>query len=438
VSLAARRVRRSALAALTVGIVFAFAAVGDAASPPVQPGYDTAPQVSPNGSWMLFQRLYGGSRYSAPDTTLHIARADGTADRELVGRRIWGSLNALWTPDNLVEVILSQQDGTLLTTLRRLEDGAVVRQLPVAATAWSLDGNWVAYVQDRGLYVAQPDGSHARLVGTAPELGTIGSGEFSPDSTHLTYAVHPATGPARSEVVRIDGTGRIVLKEALVVSPGEWSPDGSAVVLMAQGDPGRPNRYDPPRTYVIGADGSNPHRIAPGFSADPGWSPLGDWIAYERQTSTKTRDLYDIMIVRPNGTDRRRVVRTGGGGGTWLTDGRHLLAVGSGACRRSGILEIDAFKRTIKRLTNRCRIDGTPRGDDLRGTPLRDLIDGRGGGDRIVGGGGSDRISGGTGADTIVSKDRYGDTVRCGPGLDRVVADYRDRFGRDCERVTRK
>ena len=141
------------------------------------------------------------------------------------------------------------------------------------------------------------------------------------------------------------------------------------------------------------------------------------------------------MIVRPNGT--AQVVRTGGGGGTWLADGRHLLAVGSGACRRSGILEIDAFERTVKRLTNRCRIDGTPRADDLRGTPLRDLIDGRGGDDRIFGGGGNDRIAGGTGADTIVSKDRYGDIVRCGPGSGSVSADYRDQVARDCERVRR-
>jgi RTX calcium-binding nonapeptide repeat (4 copies)/WD40-like Beta Propeller Repeat len=414
-----------------------FVGLGQAAPRPVQPGYDAAPQVSPNGNWLLFQRLYGGSRYTSPDTTLRIARADGTVERELVGRRIWGSLNTLWTPDNLVEVILSQQNGTLLTTLRRPEDGAVVRQLPVAATAWSPNGNWIAYVQDRGLYVAQPDGSNARLLGTAPGLGTIGSGEFSPDSTRLTYAVYPSTGPNRSEVVRIDGTDRVVLKEAQVVSPGQWSPDGTAVVLMAQGDPRRPNRYDPPRAYVIGAGGSNPHRIAPGFSAEPDWSPRGDWIAYDRQTSTKRADLHDLMIVRPNGTDRRRVVRTGGGGPTWLANGRHLLAVGSGACRRSGILQIDAFARTVKRLTNRCRIDGTPRADDLRGTPLRDLIDGRGGADRIVGAGGNDRISGGPGDDTISSKDRYRDVVACGPGSDSVSADYRDRVARDCERVRR-
>ena len=425
------------LAALVVILAAVVAAAVSAAPLPEQPGFDTAPQISPNGSWLLFQRFYGGgSRYTQPDATLHIARADGTGDRELVGRRIWVSLDAFWTPDDLVAVILSEPDGSVVTTLRRPEDGSIVRQLPVAPRAWSPNGAWIAYVDGRELYVARPDGSEPRLLATAPEQGWVGAGEFSPDSTRLSYVVGLGLPDAqiRSEVVRIDGTERHLLRQAPVVSTGKWSPNGDAVVLMAQNDAGR---YRPPRVYVVSADGSSTHAIAPGYAASPDWSPLGDWIAYERQTSTKTRDLHDIMIVRPNGTDRRRVVRTGGGGGTWLADGRHLLAVGSGACRRSGILEIDAFKRTVKRLTNRCRIDGTPRADDLRGTPLRDLIDGRGGDDRIVGGGGDDRISGGTGADTIVSKDRYRDTVRCGPGLDRVIADYRDRVARDCERVRR-
>jgi Tol biopolymer transport system component len=426
------------LAALISLVVLVVIGVAHAAAPPVQPGFDGSPEVSPNGDWLLFQRFYGGgSRYTPPDTTLRIARADGTAERELVGRRPWPSLIALWTPDNLIEVVLSQPDGSLSTTLRRPEDGTVVRQLPIAPSAWSRDGNWIAYVRDRELYVGRSDGSSSRLLATVPELGTIGAGEFSPDSTRLTYAVHPSSGPARSEVVRIDGTGRVVLKVALVVWPGTWSPDGSAVVLMAQGDPGRPNRYDPPRAYVIGANGSNPHRIAPGYSSGPDWSPRGDWITYVRQTPTRLRDLYDIMIVRPNGTGRRRVVRTDGAGGTWLADGRHLLTVGSGACRRAGVLEIDAFTRTVKRLTNRCRIDGTPRADTIQGTPLRDLIDGRGGSDKIVGGGGDDRISGGSGNDIVVSRDRYRDTVRCGTGFDHVVADYRDRIDRDCERVRR-
>jgi hemolysin type calcium-binding protein/WD40 repeat protein len=422
-------------AALIGLVVLVVLGVAHAASPPVQPGFDGSAQVSPNGSWLLFKRFFGGGRYTAPDATLRIARADGTAERELVERRLWTSFAALWAPDNLVQVVLSQPDGTHATTLRRPEDGTIVRQLPVAPAAWAPDGNWIAYVDNRTLYVARPDGSQARALVTAPELGWVGVGEFSPDSTRLTYvAGQPPDARNRSELVRIDGTERHLLREAPVVSPGIWSPDGSSVAFVAQNDSGH---YRPPRVFVAGADGTNARPIAPGFSSDPDWSPRGDWITYVRQTSTRSRDLYDIMIVRPNGTGRRRIVRTDGAGGTWLADGRHLLTVGSGACRRAGVLEIDAFTRAVKRLTNRCRIDGTPRADTIRGTPLRDLIDGRGGADKIVGGGGDDRISGGPGNDAIVSKDRYRDTVRCGPGVDRVVADFRDRVDRDCERVRR-
>jgi hypothetical protein len=422
-------------AALVVPVVLLVIGGANAASSPVQPGFDVSAKVSPNGDWLLFQRSFGGSKYTQPDTTLRIARADGTAERELVGRRLWVNLSALWTPDNLVQVVLSEPDRGLSTTLRRPQDGTIVRQLPIAPAAWSPDGNWITYVDNRTLYVARPDGSQARPLVTAPERGWVGAGEFSPDSTRLTFVVAQSPyAPDRSEVARIDGTERHVLREAPVVSPGRWSPDGSSVVFLAQNDTGR---YRPPRVFVAGADGTNAHPIAPGYSSEPDWSPRGEWITYLRQTSTRSRDRYDIMIVRPNGTGRRRVVRTAGAGGTWLADGRHLLTVGSGACRRGGVLEIDVVSRTVKRLTNRCRIDGTPSADDIRGTPLRDLIDGRGGGDKIVGGGGDDRISGGPGNDAIASKDRYSDTVRCGPGVDSVVADYRDRVDRDCEHVRR-
>jgi hypothetical protein len=292
------------IAAFLLPVVVVVTGLCQAAQAPVQPGFDAAAQISPNGNWLLFQRFYGGgSRYTQPDTTLHIARADGTGDRELVGRRIWVSLDAFWTPDDLVAVILSESDGSVVTTLRRPEDGSIVRQLPVAPRAWSPNGALIAYVDRRELYVARPDGSEPRVLATAPEQGWVGAGEFSPDSTRLTYLVGLGLPDAqiRSEVVRIDGTERHLLRQAPVVSTGKWSPDGDAVVLMAQNDG---DRYRPPRVYVVSADGSSTHAIAPGYAASPDWSPLGDWIAYERQTSTKTEDLHDIMIVRPNGTDR--------------------------------------------------------------------------------------------------------------------------------------
>jgi RTX calcium-binding nonapeptide repeat (4 copies)/WD40-like Beta Propeller Repeat len=416
-----RLVAYFALASLVVLV-----GAGAAAAPAAQPGGDVAPQVSPDGRWLLFERLYGGSRYSGPDTSLRIARLDGSGERELVPRR--RALQALWTPENLIQVTLDDE-----TTLRRPEDGSVVRRLAFSPQAWSPDGRWVAYVEGtRYLYVAAPDGSRARRIADAGNLGVARVGEFSPNSSRLTYALHPALRPDRSEVVEVDGTGRRELRRAGLVSAGQWSPDGGALVFVAQADS---RHYRPPRVWVVSADGSNAHPIAPGFAAAPDWSPFGDWIVYLRQRSTPMADIYELMIARPTGAGRRRVVRTNQADAIWLPDGRRLLSVGYGACRRAGIIEIDAFARTVKRLTNRCRIAGTPGDDVLRGTPLRDLIDGRGGDDSIIGGGGDDRLSGGDGDDTIRSRDRFRDTVRCGPGADGVIADRRDYVARDCERV---
>jgi hypothetical protein len=362
---------------------------------------------------------------------LRIARGDGTSDRELVPRT--HAFRALWTPDNLVQV--SYPDGE--TILRRPDDGITVRTMSVAPVAWSPDGRWIAYLDNaRDLYVSAPDGSDKRLLASVPEQDYISVGAFSPDSTRLTYSLSGGVnGLDRSEVVRIDGTDRHLLKQASSVAPGNWSPAGDAVVFQLQND--SPGHYRPPRVYVVDADGSNAHPIARGFAVVPDWSPRGDWIAYLLQRRTRRADIYELMLGRPDGSEHQVVVRTADVSASWLADGRHLLSVGSGSCWRSGILEIDAFSRTVRRLTNRCRITGTPRADVLHGSPLRDLIDGLAGNDTIVGGGGDDRISGGNGDDVIRSRDRYRDTVRCGPGRDRVLADFRDRIGRDCESVTR-
>jgi RTX calcium-binding nonapeptide repeat (4 copies) len=89
---------------------------------------------------------------------------------------------------------------------------------------------------------------------------------------------------------------------------------------------------------------------------------------------------------------------------------------------------------------------GTTGDDALVGTRGADLIRARrgddsvragGGPDRVNAGGGSDRVRGGGGNDVIRVADRDRDTVDCGSGHDRVVADRRDRLT-DCETVERR
>ena len=91
-------------------------------------------------------------------------------------------------------------------------------------------------------------------------------------------------------------------------------------------------------------------------------------------------------------------------------------------------------------------LDGGSGNDVITGGRGFDLLDGGAGNDRVAGGGGpdeitggpgKDRLFGGAGRDTISSRDSKRDTVRCGPGRDRVKADRRDRV-RGCERISRR
>lgn len=396
-----------------------------AASISARPGTDAAPRVSPNGRWILFDRYFAsGNRYSPSLQSLRIVDSEGRVERELIPLTE-GFIDAKWTPDNLIHVTRGQE-----AFLLRPEDGT--RAGPaIPAAAFSPDGRWIAYVTERDLWVSSPDGSNARIVASGSSWISVGA--FSPDSTRLTYSRPARKDLGVSEIVSIDGTGRVSLREAPVVGAGVWAPDSGSVVFVAQNDNGR---YRPPKIYVARADGSSVRRLVEGFAISPDWSPHGDWIAFTAQVRTRLQDLYFLMLVRPDGSGLHRVMRVEGA--TWLGDGRRMLSSGNGGCRRGGIIEIDVFRHSVKRLTNRCRIEGTPQADKLRGSALRDLLHGLAGDDRIAGRGGEDDLFGGSGNDVLLARDGRVDRLDCGPGRDRVVADRRDQVARNCERISRR
>ena len=71
------------------------------------------------------------------------------------------------------------------------------------------------------------------------------------------------------------------------------------------------------------------------------------------------------------------------------------------------------------------------------GTSENDTIRGLGGNDRLSGKGDPDRLFGGAGNDVIDAVDPKGDTVSCGPGFDRVLADCdtEDAIAANCGRI---
>lgn len=79
------------------------------------------------------------------------------------------------------------------------------------------------------------------------------------------------------------------------------------------------------------------------------------------------------------------------------------------------------------------------RGNDvLKGGPGNDRMDGGAGKDKLVGGPGKDEMVGKGGRDVFKARDGKRDSIDCGPGKDKVLADRKDRVKRNCEKVKRR
>ena len=151
--------------------------------------------------------------------------------------------------------------------------------------SWSPDGREIAYGNESGVWIADADGSRARLV-AAPSLGlapngpgvpsTIREVEWSPDGNRLAFIEWTGGGYVAGteyvSVVDIDGSNRRT--NVCLSSPDtwtftlDWAPDGSRVLCD-----------DRTRELIsVEPDGSNRTVLTQGGHAV--WSPDGEEILY--------------------------------------------------------------------------------------------------------------------------------------------------------------
>ena len=225
---------------------------------------------------MLFERLHGN------DFDVYVADLQGTM-HPLAARVGDVELNSAWSPDGeWVAYVLIKGTGVFTSSDLRLvrADGSQDRSLlndggTYLSPTWSPDGRYLAFGCWRGMedgicYLQMPE---ATFYGRAPAaVRTAQNLSWSPDGSRIAF--EDFNGRQSIQILRVVG-GDLVPAVVGPVSfgPPEWSPDGKrlSVAVTEDGAFGQ---------YVVNADGTNPRALASkGVRWAGGWSPDGARIA---------------------------------------------------------------------------------------------------------------------------------------------------------------
>ncbi len=222
-----------------------------------------------------------------------------------------------WAPDGSM---LAYLYATELRVLR--QDGSGSRLLARNVTdtpTWSPDGRSLAFAAD-GLRIAAVAGGKSRLLTRAGSTAPA----WSPAGRRIAFLT--GDGPYGLDVIDGDGKHLREIADGISSAPS-WSPDGKRIAFSTGED------YGPTSIETIRYDGTGLTVLASATAEDTGdvlsapkWSPDGKTILYyddEYFCGSKCDELH-LMLMRPNGTGRRRL-RGYFDSASWSPDGSELL-----------------------------------------------------------------------------------------------------------------
>ncbi len=155
---------------------------------------------------------------------------------------------------------------------------------------------------------------------------------WSPDGDELLFGSDRAGPPDIYRTAVGGGETELVLEADDVLYPADWSPDGRDILIDRAGD-----------ILTLKADGSEePVGLLTTrfFEAAPRFSPDGGWVAY---LSDESGDLEVYVQRYPEGGDKQRVSRSGGGRPVWRADGRELFYRDSDGTLFAAPVTLDPF-----------------------------------------------------------------------------------------------
>lgn len=216
--------------------------------------------------------------------------------------------NTVPWPDTPGQLFSVRPDGTGLARLTEPDASYL-------SPAVSPDGSRIAFVRfvdgsepprtvHEAIYLMRADGSDIRELLTTGEPKPISVSQlaWSPDGSQIAFIRTFYIGHSESDfghelwIMGADGSGphRVVDRQ---IESFSWSPDGTRIAFAEQGLNGDRFAWD---LFVMHADGSNVEQLTDdGRSRLPAWSPDGATLAYQRWVDDRSTHVYVMNMDDP-------------------------------------------------------------------------------------------------------------------------------------------
>ncbi len=298
---------RKILTTITLLVAVATAAADDhvkpfAAEDVFELEYANNPQVSPDGSRIVYERRMNDIMTDSTRTNLWIVDADGGNHRPLVSGTESAS-SPRWSPSGDRIAYVSSTDTGSGIFVRWMDAGhtglvANLRESP-SNLAWSPDGRRLAFIMDVAAEKAslaparkKPEGaewSDPVIVIDTPQYRWDGQGFLEPAHSHVF--VLPADGGTPRQLTSGDFNHD---------GPLSFTPDGQSILLSANRNDGwefQPGEAD---IFSVNVDDGTMLKVTDraGAEYEPNVSPDGRHIAYVHEDDRKVPYVNSILRVR--------------------------------------------------------------------------------------------------------------------------------------------
>jgi dipeptidyl aminopeptidase/acylaminoacyl peptidase len=271
----------------------------------------TAPDISPDGSQIVFTRGWTDTMKDQAQGNLWLVGSNGDRPRELT-QGAWRDSDPVWSPDGKRIAFVSTRSGTpqvhvMWSDTREVTQLTHLDYTPTALR-WSPDSRHIAFnmtIPDETPILPiklpkTPKG--AQLAKSAVIVDRLTWGRDGVGPVAKGYA-HVFTIDAT-----IGGTPRQITQGNYAHSPAEWSPDGSTIYVSAIRKPDAEYLKGDSEIYAIDAKSLEVKHLTDrkGPDNNPLPSPDGKWIAYtgfDEQGLTNT--IAGLYVMDPTGGKKR-------------------------------------------------------------------------------------------------------------------------------------